>query len=235
MSITEEPVHCRIWVSAPDATAVGELTPAECARWERFRQQDDRDRFATGRALVRHALRVVTGDPAAVVVRICEDCGGTDHGPMTAAGEHGDTVGVSLSHSGDRVVVAVARGATRVGVDVERVRPRVAGVARMLCTEREAAADLASGDPSLALTTRWVRKEAILKAAHTGLRVPLRDLEVTRHDEPAAVRRWHHRTRPPEATDGVVCHDLGTSVLGQGYVGCLAVLTAGPVRWELGA
>ena len=99
----------------------------------------------------------------------------------------------------------------------------------MLGTAREAAADLDADRPDLALTTRWVRKEAILKAAGTGLRVALPDLEISDHDEPAYVRRWHPRSCPPEAGAGIRCLDLGTGELGTGYVGALAVLTPLPV------
>lgn len=227
------PVRCLVWVEPPDASAAGELVEGERARWLAFHEQQDRDRFATGAALVRRALRAATGDASAVPLRWCEDCGRRDHGPVTAGGRHAGTVGISLSHSADRVVVAVSLGATHVGVDVEVVRTRPPGLARMLCTAHEAAADLGADRTDLALTTRWVRKEAVLKAARIGLRVPLQDLEVTDHRQPAGLRSWHPRTRPPATDSGVGCVDLGASELGEGYVGALAVLTSRPVECRL--
>jgi phosphopantetheinyl transferase len=226
-------LRCLVWVQSPDRSAADRLVGPELARWQAFHRQEDRDRFATGAVLLRRALRAATGDPAAMPQRRCEDCGGRDHGPVTVAGRHAGTVGVSLSHSGQRVVVAVALGAVRIGVDVERVRDRLAGLTRMMCTEQEAAADLAAAHPALALTTRWVRKEAVLKAAHTGLRVPMRHLEVAHHHEPAALHHWDPRSRPAEADGGVRCADLGPSVLGPDHVGALAVMTSRSVQWSL--
>ncbi len=228
-----DPLRCLVWVQGPDRSASDRLTGPERARWQAFHQQEDRDRFATGAVLLRRAVREATGDPQAVPERCCEDCGGRDHGPVTVAGRHAGTVGVSLSHSGRRVVVAVALGAPRIGVDVERLRARLAGLTRLMCTEREAAADLGAARPDVALTTRWVRKEAVLKAAHTGLRVPMRDLEVADHDEPAALHHWDPRSRPAAAEGGVRCADLAPSALGPHYVGALAVMTSRPVRWSL--
>jgi len=228
-------LRCLVWVETPDASAADQLAGAERARWQAFREPADRDRFATGTVLVRRALRVATGDDGAVPRRWCEDCGGRDHGPITAAGRHAGRIGISLSHSAERVVVAVALGAAHVGVDVERVRSRLTGLTRMVCTEREAAADLAAASPDVALATRWVRKEALLKAARTGLRVPMRHLDVADHQEPAALHHWDRRTRPAGALDGVQCADLGPSVLGREYVGALAVLTPRPLEWSLGS
>ena len=226
---TRGPVTAQLWVASPSAHHVEELTDLERARWSRFREQADRDRFATGAVLLRRALRAATGDPTAYLTRWCVDCAATDHGAPRAGGRHAVEFGISLSHSADRVVVVVTRGATAVGVDVEVVRGPLAGMARVLGSAREAAADLDADRPDLALTTRWVRKEAILKAAGTGLRVALPDLEVSDHDEPAYVRRWHPRSCPPEARAGIRCLDLGTGELGAGYVGALAVLTPLPV------
>ena len=194
---TRGPVTAQLWVAC-SAHHVDELTDPERARWTSPRAPD-RDRFATGAVLLRQALRAATGDPTAYLTRSCADCAATDHGAPRAGGRHAVEFGISLSHSADRVVVVVTRGATAVGVDVELVRGPLAGMARVLGSAREAAADLDADRPDLALTTRWVRKEAILKAAGTGLRVALPDLEISDHDEPAYVRRWHPRSCPPEA------------------------------------
>ena len=190
-------VTAELWVAAPSAHSVEELTEPERVRWGRLREQPDRDRFATGALLLRHALRAATGDPTAYLTRGCADCAATDHGIPCPGGRHAGHYGISLSHSEDRVVVAVTKGATAVGVDVERVvHGRLTGIARLVGTAREATADLDADQPDLALSMRWVRKEAILKAAGVGLRVALADLEISDHDEPAYVRQWHSRSCP---------------------------------------
>ena len=222
-------VTAELWVAAPSAHSVEELTEPERGRWGRLRGQPDRDRFATGALLLRHALRAATGDPSAYLTRVCADCAARDHGIPCPGGRHAGHYGISLSRSGDRVVVAVTKGASAVGVDVERVQGRLTGIARLVGTAREATADLDADQPDLALTTRWVRKEAILKATGVGLRVALPDLEISDHDEPAYVRQWHLRSRPPAARRGIRCLDLGSGELGTGYVGALAVLTPLPV------
>ncbi|MGV1007168.1 MAG: 4'-phosphopantetheinyl transferase family protein [Dermatophilaceae bacterium] len=219
------PVTARLWVLAPSPHAVDELTGPEQARWARLRERADRDRFATGAVLLRHALRTATGDPTAYLTRSCPDCGSTDHGAPRPAGGHAGRFGISLSHSADRVVVVVTSGLTDVGVDVEPVG-RLAGLtalARVVGTPREASRDLAADRPEHALATRWVRKEAVLKAAGIGVRVAMTDLRMSDHDEPAHLRRWHRRSCPPAARLGVQLVDLGPGELGNGYVGALAV------------
>lgn len=222
-------VAAQLWVAAPSSHHADELTEPERRRWLRMRRKGDRDRFATGVALLRQALRAATGDPTAVVRRSCPDCGSSDHGAPRACGRYAVDFGISLSHSEDRVVVAVTRGALAVGVDIEPIRAGLTGIAQLLGTAREAAADLAHDRPDLALTTRWVRKEAILKAAGTGLRAALTELEISDGDEPAYVRHWSAPSSRPHASSAVACVDLGPAALGSGYVGALAVLTALPV------
>ena len=88
---------------------------------------------------------------------------------------------VGLAHSGETSLVAVTRGA-EVGVDVESRRPgieRWSLVAHAL-TEREQArlAQAPTAEQTDAFLAVWTRKEALLKAAGTGLGLDPRLIEL---------------------------------------------------------
>ena len=88
----------------------------------------------------------------------------------------GRAVRFNLSHSGDLAAVAVARR-REVGVDVERLRPvhREARVARRIMSDAEHAQYLALPEAERGgfLLRTWARKEALVKAAGTGIRSSL--------------------------------------------------------------
>ncbi|GEA86615.1 4'-phosphopantetheinyl transferase family protein [Cellulomonas cellasea] len=222
-----------LWSTRPSERAAVVLTATESARRARYRQPADRDRSGAGAALVRLAVREATGDAAADVARRCPGCDATDHGPtsVVGGGERGSW-SVSLSHSGDLVTVAVARGVGAVGVDVEESCADVPAVASVLCRDDERGDDLAAPDPRAALLARWVRKEAVLKAARVGLTVPMRHLAVSAAHEPARLRHWEPRTRPAGLDVGLVaCADLPGDVLAQAggdHRGAVAALATGP-------
>ena len=123
-------------------------------------------------ALVARFLRV----PASQVVvgRRCPHCAGTDHGRPVVSPISGSRVHASIARTPGRTAVA-AGSLGPLGVDVERVDPdRFAGVAAVVRHVDEAPAG------SLAeLATRWVRKEAVLKATGWGLAWDPSGLDVT--------------------------------------------------------
>jgi 4'-phosphopantetheinyl transferase len=123
------------------------------------------------------------GRPAASlhIVRRCAVCGSAEHGKPLLDGPAGDTIDLSVAHSGAVAVVAVATGA-RVGVDVEVVRPRVR--LDRLAARVLAPADLATwqriADPDAALRVflrAWTTKEAYLKGLGIGVTRSLRDTD----------------------------------------------------------
>ena len=141
-------------------------TPADKARAQRFMQEDDRRRFLAGRALARGVVVGYLGWPPAEVTfalaasgkpYLCE-CGGPD-------------LRFNLSHSGELVALAVAVG-DEVGIDIEAAAPGHADelVSIVLSgQELEAFARLPSMRRPAAFLRCWTRKEALLKAAGTGL------------------------------------------------------------------
>jgi 4'-phosphopantetheinyl transferase len=93
----------------------------------------------------------------------------------------GSELAVSLTHSGDAVLVAVALGG-EVGVDAELLRPDAAGwrlVDHALTASERARLDaVPAPDRAESFLRIWTRKEAILKAAGTGLGIDPRRVDL---------------------------------------------------------
>jgi 4'-phosphopantetheinyl transferase len=157
----------RDWMAwLPAALAL--LDDAEDLRMRRKRNPGDREvltlTYALHRLLLGHILDM---DPAAVP--LWRDAAGC---PRVG----NNLVHTSLSHAGDRIALAVSRVGP-VGVDIEPlVRTHMLlEMAESVCTrpERAAVEALAIGSRGTALLGLWVRKEALLKAAGTGLSVEM--------------------------------------------------------------
>jgi len=140
------------------------LDDAERSRAGRFRFARDADTYLVAHALWRSALCLALG---------------THHFPLifSEAGQPllpGTGFATSLSHTGRFIAIAIARAAT-VGLDIERDPPRMKlhALAPSICTPREHAAvmALATDARESALLALWTRKEALLKAYGTGLRM----------------------------------------------------------------
>lgn len=208
-------MNAHVWLAHRESADASCLSPTEMMRRDRYQQDADRQRFTTGATLARFALRHRTYDAEADISRRCPDCEGVDHGPLSAAGPHADAWSLSVSHSGDLVAVAIVPGNRPVGIDVEvadlatidRIKP-------LLCGEQEFAEDEAAADRHHALLTRWVRKEAILKAAKVGLSVPMRHLRVTPAGRPAQLLSWNADSVPEGLDpDHVACRDIPSRAL----------------------
>ncbi len=191
------------------------LDDQERARAQRYRLAAAGDRFLLGAVLLRvAAARHLEARPADIAVdRACGRCGAQHGRPrLPGSGLH-----VSVTHSGDVVAVALT-SAGPVGVDVEAVRPiDYAAIADSVCTPAERNAVRAEAD----FYVFWTRKEAVLKATGEGLSRPMTDLHVTQPG--SAPMLLGLCGGPPPA-----CQLADISV-GDGYQGCVAVLTADPV------
>lgn len=162
---------------------IGLLDDAERGRLERFHRPEDGARFLTGATMVRRIFAADLGIPAAQVRldRTCPDCH-QPHGKVQLASRRLNSVQVSVSHSGDCVIVAAMRGAS-IGVDIEQVNPCLDHLAlgRLVLRAEELCelASVAERDRAACFTTYWARKEAVVKAIGSGLRIPLRELAVS--------------------------------------------------------
>jgi 4'-phosphopantetheinyl transferase len=143
------------WVDL-DADFPDVLTAHERERTARFARAPDGRRWAAGRAALRTRLGERLGcAPQAV---------GITHGPHGKPAASG--VRFNLSHAGGLALIALT-AERDVGVDLERLDRRSAAVERAL-TDGERAS-LGAGDRHVALLRTWCRKEALAKAAGTGL------------------------------------------------------------------
>ncbi|WP_050997920.1 4'-phosphopantetheinyl transferase family protein [Dyella japonica] len=152
------------WPLRDDAANL--LSPYESARAARFRHALDHDTYTVAHAFWRVALGMVLNtDPASVDL-----ARSPDGQPLLP----GTGLTTSLSHSGTMVALAIARGAA-IGVDIEGFpsRTRLQDIAGILCTPAEAQtmSTLEGEARDRALLELWTRKEALLKAFGTGLRI----------------------------------------------------------------
>jgi 4'-phosphopantetheinyl transferase len=203
------PAEVHVWWAEPrlDPAWLPLLDAAERDRFKAYRREEDRARFLTGTAVVRHIFGMeLDMDPAQVRLdRSCPDCD-RPHGKVCLAKGQRSDLEVSVSHSGSWVLVAGYRGHP-IGADVERVDPALdhAELARFALTADEIQHLEAAPDKPTAFTTTWARKEAVVKAIGEGLRTPLAGLQVTAPSEAARLVAWPQR---PELLDRVHLLDL---------------------------
>lgn len=201
------------------------LDANERDRMERLRRPIDKQRFLVGCALLRLIAGRILGQPAyrVQVCRDCPDCG-KPHGKPRLASPDSD-LEFSISHAGDRIVVACTREFT-LGVDVvsldtdidlDRVTDLITHPSEM-----DELARMHGAQKRRALLASWSRKEAILKALGTGLRVSPEEIALSGATHSPKLVSWPDEL-PVEQSLSLVDLDAGP-----GHVACLAV--AGPCR-----
>lgn len=147
------------------------LTDPEKEFAGRFRLEEDKNRFTTG----RHALRLLLSKyhPGSGDIIFHTDTAGKPRLRDPAAG-----ISFNLSHSGGWVLLAFAKN--EIGVDVEKIDPDF--IYKDLIEEHFSRAEekfiRSSANPRAAFYTLWTRKEALTKAWGTGLSENLKGLEV---------------------------------------------------------
>jgi 4'-phosphopantetheinyl transferase len=234
-----KPVRCDIWWSRPldDPSIWPLLDPTEHIRLASFRQDADRARFATGRAMVRFVVATKLG-VSPLDLQIDTDCRfcGRPHGKPYV---RDSGLSFSVSHAADRVVLAVTAGGNsgghgpgvfdvgvpEVGVDVEHVVDAdLEALSRrtLAAAEQAVLRGLPAAERAAGYFTYWTRKEALTKATGRGLATPMDSIVVSAAHERAAVVSW-----PDSAVGEVQLHDLAP---GRGYVGAVAVLTPSDVE-----
>lgn len=150
------------------------LSPAERERLRRFRQEDDRNRFTAGRGILR-VLAAQYRRRGTDEIEVCLEPGGK---PTLSLDPDENPLHFNISHSAEIVAIAFAR--TPVGIDAEKIRSdvdwrEIAGHF-FSASELQQILDLPSAHQRLEFFRRWTRKEALAKAAGTGLQVPLAEL-----------------------------------------------------------
>jgi len=155
-----------VWLAGLGEFDGAATTSADKARAWRFMQEDDRRRFLAGRALARSVVGSYLGCPPAEVSFAL-----TASGKPYLCRRGGPDLRFNLSHSGDLVALAVGVD-DEVGIDVETAAPDNADelVSIVLSAPELRAFDrLSSARRPAAFLRCWTRKEALLKAAGTGL------------------------------------------------------------------
>lgn len=214
----------QLWWATPSqvdlVAAARVLDATERARIPALLRPTDRTRFVTAAALLRFVVAGHTGrSPATVLVdRRCPDCARPHGKPrLPGSGLH-----VSLSHSGNRVLLAVTRTGP-IGVDVQLADDSDISSLASLVLDADEPLPAGGSARTAAFYRYWVRKESLVKAAGVGLRVPLKQVVVSRHDRPARLVRW--ADRHPAAT---LLVDLPA---GSDYHAAVTVFTAEPLEF----
>ncbi|MDQ0569061.1 4'-phosphopantetheinyl transferase [Variovorax paradoxus] len=182
---------------ATEATAARQvLTPAERAKADRFARTADRVRFTETRAALRRLLAERVGcEPAEVPLA------SSAHGKPYLELASGGAPLFNLSHSGSHALIVLgdARAVSEVGVDIEECMADVdiEGVASLAFTERECDEVRGAADRLQALYSRWVGKEAVLKAIGVGVAEHLKSIGI----HPGADGRYALESAVPEWTN----------------------------------
>ena len=167
-----------------DRSDLAELDAREAARAAAFVFPADRHRYQVAHVMLRRVLAGHAGtDPSRLIFgrQRCPVCGGPagkpvvtgttdpDADPAAAVWDSGSKLSFSLAHSGDVVAIAVARGP--VGVDVERAPSGcVCALASAMHPSDAAIVEaLPEPDRHTAVIRWWVRAEAVLKCAGSGI------------------------------------------------------------------
>ena len=149
-----------VWRIFPDVSDVGLLSDSEREQAERFRSQEARATFVSGRSGLRRIVSGYTGIPSRDLL-LAVAPGGKPY--FANAG-----IAFNLSHSGPTVVAAFSR--TAVGIDIEsygRCKDFV-GIAERYFHPSEVAALVRTRDEGQFLRL-WTGKEAMLKLSGDGL------------------------------------------------------------------
>jgi len=169
------PVHIWLWRTDFEESLCAEfahmLTPSERTTAARFRFPHDRARALISRAGLRLLLGGYLG-LAPESIAFSTTAAGKPHLAGTSA------VAFNLSHSGDYAAAVISRG-REVGIDIEQIRSGAdwRAIAARFFTEEEQ--DWLASTPGVAAFFRlWTAKEAVVKAAGTGLALALQHLTV---------------------------------------------------------
>lgn len=169
------------------------LTPDERAKADRFARAADRVRFTATRTALRNLLAGRMGcEPAEVPLA------SSPHGKPFIELAGGGAPRFNVSHSGSHALIALGDAPTvsEVGIDIEECKEGVdiEAVSSLALTARECSEVRNSGDRLHALYSRWVGKEAVLKAVGVGVAEHLKSIGI----HPGAGDRFSVECAVPE-------------------------------------
>jgi 4'-phosphopantetheinyl transferase len=185
---TEDQVH--LWfasirsLSACHARIASVLSPSECDRRDAYRHLKDQVGFAVGRGVLRILLGLYLGEPPERIALEpdCPNLPRRSRKPSMVPLQDGRSLAFSVSRSADTAMYAISHRAP-VGVDIERVNSRFPWepVSRsfLSASERAELGSLPSDERVAGFFRIWTRKEAVTKAAGTGLYSAMAEIEVS--------------------------------------------------------
>ncbi|MDZ4689387.1 MAG: 4'-phosphopantetheinyl transferase superfamily protein [Planctomycetaceae bacterium] len=188
---------------------VGELSPDEVVRAERYLVEPPRRQFVTTRrALRRLCGAILSLDPREVLIEF------TQFGkPAIAAAQNPHGLAFNVSHSGAWAAIAIG-WQRRIGVDLEAVKPQLnwRGLAGRFFAEGEQQqlAELPEPLQPHGFYRVWTGKEAYMKATGLGMSFSLKDFTVAADPrvtpqvldvvgQPEEAARWHGAAFAPAA------------------------------------
>lgn len=152
------------------------LSADEIERWQRYRFEEDRRRFAT----TRQALRLLLGKYTGANPKNLAFSYGTQGKPRLAQPTR--DLSFNVSHSRDFAVLAFTRG-RQLGVDIEFHKPdvEVSDLAHRFfsLSEQQALQKTPDSERSSFFYQIWTAKESLIKAMGTGLSLPLDSFDVS--------------------------------------------------------
>ena len=162
-------------IEAAEARRV--LTSDERAKADRFARTADRVRFTSTRSALRNLLaRRVGCEPVEVPLAA------SLHGKPFIERAGGNAPQFNVSHSGSHALIALgdARTVTEIGIDIEACKANVdvEAISSLAFTTRECGEVRNAADRLHALYTRWVGKEAVLKAIGVGVAEHLKTIGI---------------------------------------------------------
>jgi 4'-phosphopantetheinyl transferase len=192
---------------APAALSAFEriLSSSELERARRFRLDQHRNRFITGRALMRTLLSQYLQTEPVKLEFLYNPYGK----PFLSWASGGSALNFNLAHSENLALLAINRVGT-IGVDVERIRPLndLDQLSASFFSARESTVfhRLPLEQKQVAFFNLWTRKEAWLKATGEGIGHRLNRVEATfLPDDPA---RFLSLPGNPQTTGSWLLHDL---------------------------
>jgi 4'-phosphopantetheinyl transferase len=162
-----------LWRFSVRPTVSSLLTENEKEFAGRFRFEEDRNRYITGRHALRLLLSLYLRQSGEILIR--SEATGKLYLSNASPG-----IFFNLSHSGDWVIIGF--GTCEVGVDIEKIQPDFIfdDLLAEHFSQAEAHFVLSSPDPRSAFYFLWTRKEALTKAWGTGLQENLKQRDVAR-------------------------------------------------------
>lgn len=164
---------------------------------DRYRRWQDRQATLLGKVLLLKSLMNIFGADGVAKFQALEVAG---NGKPFIPGE----VEFNISHSDGMVVVAMARSGV-VGIDIEKIRHvDVAEFSGHLPELAHISGDYDDDLASALFFDCWTRKEAVLKAAGSGLTTPLEQVKLAGDTATVHGTSWHVKNLFIEA--GYCCH-----------------------------